>query len=561
MPGSLLINALIFTYIVIAAMAFATRWLGSRTQYVVEAVHLVGITVALLFAFLIADAVLHHQMLTAWNDWLFVDSLGAIFIGLTALVGFLTGLYSIGYMRYDVVSGEVTPMRLSIYYGFFHLFLFTMTVVVASNNLVLMWVGIEATTLGSVFLVGFYGRRASLEAAWKYVVICTVGVAFGLYGTVLVFSNADTVMGHAHEAILWTEVVKHAAALNPAIISIAFVFILIGFGTKAGLFPMHAWLPDAHSEAPSPVSALLSAALLNCALLVIIRYAVITSKAAGPALPHILFLTFGMLSIGFAALFIAMQRDVKRLLAYSSVENMGLIMLGLGLGGPLGVGAALLHMMNHSLAKTLMFCCSGNILIKYGTRDLDAVKGMLRVAPVSGLLLMAGALALGGVPPFNVFISEFITVSAGVKAGYSWLMIVCLLLLTIVLAAFVRMIGGSILGSAPANLKKGDLGLLTLLPIGLVLALVILMGVHVPGPATQLIAAASDTLLGTTELAATSIDTSPSIPKTALSEPWRLIKSEAQNDNEPLHPGQNAEANGSSCVLIWPTEDKTCSKK
>jgi hydrogenase-4 component F len=295
---------------------------------------------------------------------------------------------------------------------------------------------------------------------------------------------------------------------------------------------------------------LLSAALLNCALLVIIRYAAITTKAAGPELPHTLFLIFGMMSIGFAALFIAMQRDVKRMLAYSSVENMGLIMLGLGLGGPLGVGAALLHVMNHSLAKTLMFCCSGNILIKYGTRDLDAVKGMLRVAPASGLLLMAGALALGGVPPFNVFISEFITVTAGVKAGYSWLMIVCLLLLTIVLAAFVRMIGGSILGSAPANMKKGDLSLLTLLPIGLVLALVLLMGVHVPAPAAQLIADASEIVLGT----------SPGAVQTALSEPWILIKGNAPGTNMDVQPRQSAEASGPSCVSIRTSEETACPK-
>jgi hydrogenase-4 component F len=550
MPGSSLINALLCTYLATALVAFATRWLGAWTQRVVEAVHLVGITVALVFATMIAGAALQHQMLAAWDNWLFVDSLGSIFVGVTAVVGFLTGLYSIGYMRNDVATGEVPPIRLSIYYGFFHLFLFTMTLVVTSNNLVMMWVGIETTTLGSVFLVGFYGRRASLEAAWKYVVICTVGVAFGLYGTVLVFSNADAAMDHAHDAILWTAVVKNAAALDPAIISIAFVFILIGFGTKAGLFPMHAWLPDAHSEAPSPVSGLLSAGLLNCALLVIIRYAAITTKAAGPELPHMLFLIFGMLSIGFAALFIAMQRDVKRMLAYSSVENMGLIMLGLGLGGPLGVGAALLHVMNHSLAKTLMFCCSGNILMKYGTRDLDAVKGMLRVAPASGLLLMAGALALGGVPPFNVFISEFITVAAGVKAGYAWLMIVCLLLLTIVLAAFVRMIGGSILGPAPANMKKGDLGPLTLLPIGLVLALVLLMGVHVPAPAAQLIADASETVLGT----------SPGTVQTALSEPWTIIKGGAPGTNMDVQPRQSAEASGPSCVSIRTLEETTCPK-
>ena len=197
----------------------------------------------------------------------------------------------------------------------------------------MMWVAVEATTLSSAFLVGLYGRRASLEAAWKYVMICTVGVAFGLYGTVLVYSDAVNVLQHPTNAAFWTEIVKGAGSLDPTIIKIAFVFVLIGFGTKAGIFPLHAWLPDAHSEAPSPVSALLSGVLLKCALFIIIRYYVIVVQAVGPEFPQTLFLIFGTLSIGVAAFFIFVQRDIKRLLAYSSVENMGIIVLALGLAG------------------------------------------------------------------------------------------------------------------------------------------------------------------------------------------------------------------------------------
>jgi len=496
MTGDRLLCALLSTFLVTACAAFATRWLGAWTRRAILAIHLVGSTLALLLALCVVGWVLRGQSVFALGNWLFVDALGAIFVGLVALVGFLTGAYSIGYLRNDLARGDITVKSLSTYYGFFHLFLLTMTLAVTSNNLVMMWVGIEATTLSSVFLVGFYGRKTSLEAAWKYVVICTVGVAFGLYGTVLVFSNANAVLANAQTAMLWTEVVQHSMALDPATISIAFVFVLIGFGTKAGLFPMHAWLPDAHSEAPSPVSALLSGVLTNCALLVIIRYAVIASKAVGPHFPQTLFLVIGTLSIGVAALFIIVQRDVKRLLAYSSVENMGLIVLGLGLGGPLGVGAALLHTINHALAKTLMFCGSGDITMKYNTRDLGLVKGMLRVAPVSGFILIVGALALGGMPPLNVFISEFLTITAGVKAGYGWLMAICTLFLTIVLGAFVRMIGGSLLGPAPEGMPKGDVGVLTLTPLCLTLALMLLMGVHVPTPVARLIAEASETILG-----------------------------------------------------------------
>jgi hydrogenase-4 component F len=233
------------------------------------------------------------------------------------------------------------------------------------------------------------------------------------------------------------------------------------------------------------------------------------------------------------------ERDLKRLLAYSSVENMGLIALGLGLGGPLGVSAALLHAMNHGLAKTLMFCCSGNVLMKYGTRNLDAVKGLLRVAPVSGFLLIAGALALGGSPPFNVFVSEFLTVTAGISAGYAWLMVLCLLLLTVVLASFGLLIGSSILGPAPVAVPRGDLGALTLTPLGLALALVLLMGLHVPAPVARILAQATSTVIGEPTVAAASI-TPRSIFSLALQPDAKLLVS--------------------NCAELRPEGGKTCPK-
>jgi hydrogenase-4 component F len=233
MPSSWLIGALLLTFLVAAAAAFATRGLGAATQRAVETVHVIAIMISVLIALLIVADVVQGQRLSLLGGWLIVDPLGCIFIGLVVVVGLLTGLYSIGYLRHDIEGGEITATDLSRYYGFFHLFLFTMALAVTSNNIIMMWVSIETTTLTSVFLVGFYGRRTSLEAAWKYVVICTVGVAFGLYGTVLVFANANAVLANAQTAVLWTEVVKHAAALDHATIPIAFAFVLIGFGTKA----------------------------------------------------------------------------------------------------------------------------------------------------------------------------------------------------------------------------------------------------------------------------------------------------------------------------------------
>jgi len=496
MTGAVLIEALLLTLLVTSLAAFATRWLGSWTVRSVEIVHLVGLTLALLLTGTIIAKVLRRETLYALGDWLFVDSLGAIFLGLIAVVGFLSGVYSIGYMRHGLAKADLDPRGLATFYGFFSLFLLAMSMAVLSNNLVLMWVAIEGTTLSSVFLVGIYGTRTSLEAAWKYLVICTVGVALGLYGTVLVFASANAVMAPPGSAMLWTEVMKHATSLEPATISMAFVFVLIGFGTKAELFPMHGWLPDALSGAPSPASALLSGALANCAMLVIVRHAAIAALAVGPHFPQTLLLVFGVLSIVVGTLFIAVQRDVKRLLAYSSLENMGMIALGFGLGGPLGVAAALLHVINHSLAKTMLFCGSGNIVIKYGTRDLRRVKGMLKTAPFSGVLLMVGFLAMGGIPPFNVFLSEFLTVTAGVKAGYGWLMVVCLIFLTVILASFVRVISGSILGPAPGGMSRGDPSAWTLAPLAVLLALMLAIGVHVPGPMVQLMSDATETVLG-----------------------------------------------------------------
>lgn len=508
MTGTWPLAALLLTFLVASAAAFASRLFGEQTQRVVETIHVAAISIALLLALGLAFNAVTGERIFLLDRTLFVDALGGILLGLLGVVGFLTGLYSVGYLRHDLGAGEISPAKLSTYYGFFHLFLFTMTLAVTANNIVLMWVAIEATTLASVFLVGFYGHRESLEAAWKYIVICTVGVAFGLYGTVLFFSNANAALGNAESAILWTELVQHASALDRGTVALAFVFILIGFGTKAGLFPMHTWLPDAHTEAPSPASALLSGVLTSCAMSIIIRFAVITSRAIGPQFPHTLLLIFGILSILVAAPLIFVQRDLKRMLAYSTVENMGLIALGLGIGGPLGTAAALLHLINHGLAKTLLFCGSGNILMKYGTRDLNVVKGVLRATPITGFFLIAGALALGGAPPFNVFISEFMTIVAGVKAGHIWLMVLSLLLLTVVLAAFVRFIGGSVLGPAPETLRRGDLSDLTLVPLGLALALILLMGLHVPHPVSRLIADATGLISGTGESATT--DAGPS---------------------------------------------------
>jgi hydrogenase-4 component F len=487
----------------LSMIAFAMRLLGHQAILQVETIHLVSITAVLVLSLLVLYGVLTQGSVVALNDWLHVDALAAIFLLIVAVIGFLVGLYSISYIRNDLKQKELEEQQVSNYYGLYSLFIFTMLLVVTANNIIMMWVAVEATTLGSAFLVGIYGHRSSLEAAWKYVIICTVGVAFGLYGTILVYSDAVNFLQEPGSAVLWTEIVQNARALDPNILKLAFVFVMIGFGTKAGIFPMHAWLPDAHSEAPSPASALLSGVLLNCALLVVIRFSIILSQGIDPRFPQMIFLVFGVLSVTASSLFMFVQRDIKRLLAYSSVENIGLILLGLGVGGPIGTLAALLHTINHSLVKSLMFCTSGNILMKYHTRDLNKVKGMLQAAPFSSLVLMVGGFALVGSPPFNIFISKFTIISAGIQTGHLWLMMACLLFLAIVFTAFLRVITSSIFGELPDGIARGDFQVTALAPLAILVILVLALGLYIPPQIGSLLNQATSIALTGNALAAT----------------------------------------------------------
>ncbi|AZS49512.1 hydrogenase 4 subunit F [Entomomonas moraniae] len=486
MNNTLMLYLLLATPLLFSVLAFLCCFVSKETVKLVNGINMIGITVLLIISLLVVSQIVQHGAITSSGLWLHVDTLGALFLAILGIIGFITGMYSVGYMNHEVHDGEISKKTLCAYYGFFHLFLFTMLLAITTNNLIVMWAAIEATTLTSTFLVGLYGQKSSLEAAWKYIIICTVGVAFGLYGTVLVYANAASVMQDPSMAVFWTEVVKHPKLLDPTLMHLAFIFVLLGFGTKMGLFPMHAWLPDAHSEAPSPTSALLSAVLLNCALLVIIRYYIIISGTIGETFPKNLLLIFGFLSVLVAAFLLVVQRDMKRLLAYSSVENMGLIAIALGIGGPIGIFAALLHTLNHSLAKTLLFCGSGNVLLKYGTRDICTVKGLLKTAPITAVLLGGGALALGGMPPFNVFVSEFMIVIASINGGSIWFTLLLLALLTVVLGGLVRMIAKISYGDVPDGIEKGELGFLTVAPMAVLLVLMLMMGTYIPKPVTEL---------------------------------------------------------------------------
>lgn len=482
---SMLLYALLGTPLVASILAAAVP-ANASTRIIYEILHTVVILASAIIASMVVVQVFQTGPVSALGGWLYVDSLGIVFVGLIGIIGLLTGLYSLPYIRHELVERKIDPRRVRTYYAFFSLFMFTMFLAATSNNIIMMWVAIEATTLSTVFLVGLYEQKLSLEAAWKYVIVCTVGVAFGLYGTILLYTNAADVMADPEQAIFWTSIMQNLDLLDPRLVAISFAFAVVGFGTKAGLFPMHTWLPDAHSEAPSPVSALLSGVLLKCAMLVVIRFYIITTQVVGDTLPRTVMLIIGAASVIYAAIALFSQNDIKRKLAYSSCENVGIIALCLGFGGPIGIAAALLHTIFHGITKALLFCLSGNLLMQYDTRDLTRIKGVLRAAPVTGTLLIIGLFAVSGFPPFALFISEIAMFMAGFEAGLVWLLVIIALALTVVMAAFSLVATRSILPSGDdEHLKDREVKASVFLP-EVALALVILwFGVALPSPIIQ----------------------------------------------------------------------------
>lgn len=471
----------------VAAVVMAIIPSKSAPVAVYEALHTVSVVVVcVLGVFLALNVMATNDNIFALSKWFNMDSLAAIFVILIGVIGCMTGLFSIPYIRHDIEAGNLDKGQTKIYYVFFSLFVFTMLMAALSNNIIMMWASVEATTLSTVFLVAAYSKKKlSLEAGWKYIIVCTAGVAFGLYATVLTFADANTVLSNSTDAVLWTSILPVAHQFDPMLMSIAFVFAVIGFGTKAGLFPMHTWLPDAHSEAPSPVSALLSGVLLKCALLVIIRFYVLTCQAVGPEFPQLVMLVIGALSVVVAAVSMYAQNDLKRKLAYSSCENVGFVALCLGFGGPIGVVAALLHCIFHGFTKALMFCLSGNILMTYGTRDLKKIKGVAHVAPFTGTLLGVGFFALAGMPPFAMFTSEITAFIAGIASNLVWLVVVVGLALTIVMAACVKVVTGSVLSKAPESMEKGDVPAFAFVPEIILLVVILWFGVAMPQPIIQ----------------------------------------------------------------------------
>ena len=351
----------------------------------------------------------------AWDREFFVDPLNVFLVTLTAFVAFTTALFSRPYMQVEKEHGKMTPNRLRLYHSMYQLFSFTMLLALTTNNVGILWVAMEAATLTTVLLVSVYRTAASLEAAWKYFILCGVGIAQALFGTVLLYMAAEKVVGAEGGALLWTHLDAVKGQLDPRIITLAFAFLFIGYGTKVGLVPVHNWLPDAHAEGPTPVSAVLSGLLLNVALYAILRCKVLTDGALQGPLAGQLMIGFGLLSVVAAAFFISRQRDAKRMFAYSSIEHMGLMTFAFGVGGPVATYAGLLHMTVHSLIKSAIFFAVGHASQKAGTQIMKEIRGLIRVSPMVGWGLMLGTLAILGMPPFGVFASEFLILTTAMR--------------------------------------------------------------------------------------------------------------------------------------------------
>jgi hydrogenase-4 component F len=348
------------------------------------------------------------------GGYFLIDDLNIVFIVLSSFVAFTTSIFSASYIGHELEIGRLTPTYLRFYHAMYQALMFAMNLALMANSIGVMWVAIEIATLTTVLMVGIYRTHEALEAAWKYFILGSVGIALALFGTILVYMAAQPVVGEGADAMLWTVLVARAAEFDPAFLNVAFVFLFLGYGTKVGLAPLHAWLPDAHAEGPTPISAVLSGLLLNVALYAVLRFKILLAGNPGALAPGPLMMTMGLGSLVFAAFMLYRRRDIKRMFAYSSIEHMGIIAFAFGLGGPLANFAGLFHMVMHSLTKSGIFFAVGHITQVKGTQEISKITGLTVSHPLLGWALVLGVIAIAGLPPLGIFMSEFLVVSSTV---------------------------------------------------------------------------------------------------------------------------------------------------
>ena len=410
--------------------------------------------------------------------YLFVDDLNVVFIVLGTFVGFTTSVFSASYIGHELEIGRLTPANQRFYHAMYQALMFSMNLALLANNIGLMWVAVELATMSTVVMVGMYRTHAALEAAWKYFILGSVGIALALFGTILVYMAAQPVIGEGYDSMVWTTLVTKAHLLSPDLLNVAFVFLMLGYGTKVGLAPLHAWLPDAHAEGPTPISAVLSGLLLNVALYAVLRFKMLLSANPGAIAPGPLMVVLGLVSLIFAAFMLYRRRDIKRMFAYSSIEHMGIITFAFGMGGPLANFAGLLHMTMHSLTKSAIFFAVGHIAQVKGTQRLAEIRGLTESHPVLGWGLVIGVVAIAGLPPLGIFMSEFLVVSStfarepllAVPLVFGLLVAFGALMLRLTEVAFGEPTGGM----APVEASY--------VPLYSHLALVVGAGIYLPGP-------------------------------------------------------------------------------
>jgi len=410
------------------------------------------------------------------GPYLLVDDLNKVFIVLNTFVGFTTAMFSASYIGHEIETGKLTPRFVRFYHAMYQVLMFGMNLSLVANNIGLMWVAIELATLSTVLMVGIYRTHEALEAAWKYFILASVGIGLALFGTILVYMAAQPVVGEGLNAMVWTVLMTKAQHFDPALLDVAFVFLLLGYGTKVGLAPLHAWLPDAHAEGPTPISAVLSGLLLNVALYALLRFKMLLALNPVAIAPGPLMVTMGLISCLFAAFMLYRRRDIKRLFAYSSIEHMGIIVFAFGMGGPLANFAGLLHMTMHSLTKSAIFFTVGNISQVKGTQKIADMGGLTETHPVLGWGLVLGVVAIAGLPPLGIFMSEFLVVTS-TFAREPWLAVLLGLGILVALGGLLLRLNAVAFGE-----PKGPVGPVhaSYVPMFAHLAIVFMAGVYLP---------------------------------------------------------------------------------
>ncbi len=431
-------------------------------------------------AALLTASVIAKGPKTAMEEQFFVDPFNVFLVALTAFVGFTTALFSRPYMRIEQDHGRLNSARLRLYHSMYQFFSFTMLLCLLSNNVGIMWVALEGATLSTVLLVSLYRTPASIEAAWKYFILCSVGIAQALFGVILLYFAAEKVLGPGGTALLWTHLFEVRGQLEPTVLSLAFVFLLVGFGTKVGLVPLHNWLPDAHAEGPTPVSAVLSGLLLNVALYAVVRSKMLVDGSLGRNFSGGLMMGFGLLSVVVATFLLSRQKDIKRMFAYSSIEHMGIMTFAFGMGGPVAAFAGLLHMTVHSLTKSAIFFTAGHASQRAGTQIMADIRGLIEESPTVGWGLALGTIAILGMPPFGVFTSEFMVLTTAMHE-HPWATPFLLVALGVAFAAIYGKVQPMVFGEmhkehAARALPHPP----ALIPVFVHLALVLMLGLYIP---------------------------------------------------------------------------------